>query len=142
MSDAQVGNTAGTTRPRRFWQGVVFAIALLFLFSGVMIATGRVALDSVGLVLGGIDLLALVALAGHAWRRPLRGAGLQVLVLLLAVIEFVRAAIVVIGVSPNLMPWNGDQHAWQALWIIATVPLLVLLGVGLYGYATDRSHAT
>lgn len=141
MTDAQTCNSAMDERPRRFWQGVVIVYALMFLAGAVLIAMGRMPLGAGGLAVGSIDVLALVALAGHAWRRPLRGAGLQLLVFLLAAIDFIRAGLVIIVVWPNLLPWRGDEYAWQALFAIATALLLALVAVGLYSYATDRSHA-
>lgn len=133
--------TACPDRPRRFWQGVVLVCALLGTASIAMIVVGRVPPGPASLAVGALDLLALVALAGYAWRRPLRHAGLQLLVFLLAAADFLRAALVLVVIWPNLVPWRGDSHAWQALAVAAAVPMLVVVAIGLYRYATDRSHA-
>lgn len=128
-------------RPRRFWQGVVILYALLFLVSGLLLAMAGVRPDASALLIGGIDLLALLALAGYAWRRPLPHAGPQLLVFLLATLQLGRAALIAIAVWPNLVPWHGDEIAWQALGLYAGLPLLVLVALGLHRYATDRGHA-
>ncbi len=125
--------------PRRFWQGAVMLMTVMFLLSLVLFSFGSVRINAMIAVVTGLDLLAIVTLAGYAWRHPLRHAGLQVLVFLLAAVQFGRAAIVALVVWPNLVPWHGDDIAWQALWIYAGLPLMVLMGVGLYRYATDRA---
>ena len=130
---------ASELRPRRFWQVTVFLFVLMFLVSGAMtLVSGAPSAGS--MAMGAIDLMGLMALAGYGWRRPLPHAGLQILVFLLAAFYFLRVALIAIVVWPNLLPWRGDAVAWEALGIYAMLPFLALIGLGLYRYATDRTH--
>lgn len=131
--------TRARPEPRHFWQGVVMLLSVMFLLGVVMLAVGSERINAMIAFATLLDLLAVVTLAGYAWRRPLRRPGLQVLVFVLAAVQFGRAAIVALVVWPNLVPWQGDDIAWQALWIYAGLPPMVLLAVGLYRYATDRA---
>jgi hypothetical protein len=131
---------ASGLRPRRFWQAMVFLFAMLFLVGGALMLAGSVALSALSLAIVAIDLMGLLALAGYGWRRPLVHAGLQILVLLLAATYFLRALLMAFLVWPNLVPWRGDGIAWQALGLCATLLFLMLIGLGLYRYATDRTH--
>ncbi len=131
---------ASVLRPRRFWQATVFFFAVMFLASGALSLASGVAPTAMSLAVGTIDLMGLMALIGYAWRRPLAHAGLQILVLLLAAFYFLRVALMAFVVWPNLVPWRGDAIAWQAVAICASLPFLVLIGVGLYRYAIDRTH--
>lgn len=141
MIDAQLERLAVALRPRRFWQAVagiyaalVLANAAMLVFAGARPATGA-------LLVYGIDLLSLLALAGYGWRRSLRSAGLQLMVILLAAANLLRAVVVIYAVWPNLVPWHGDAYAWEALAILSSVPILVLVAAGLNRYATDHGHA-
>lgn len=127
------------SRPRRFWQAGVILFAMMFLASGALNLTSGVAPSAISLAVAAIDLMGMLALTGYAWRRPLAHAGLQILVMLLAAIYFLRVALMAFVVWPNLVPWRGDAIAWQALAICASLPFLVLIGVGLYQYASDRT---
>lgn len=129
-------------RPRRFWQATVVLGALMFVLWVVLIAATGVWPGAMDTVLAVIDAAALVALAGYAWRWPLRGFGLQLLVLALAALAFLRVAIIAIVLWPNLVPWLGDVYAWQALATYCVLPLLLLIAVGLYRYAWSALRDT
>lgn len=126
---------ASAPRPRRFWQATVVLGALMFVLWIVLIAAAGVWPRAMDLVVAAIDVAALLALAGYAWRRPLRGIGWQLLVLVLAAILLLRAAIIAVVLWPNLVPWIGDTYAWQALATYCVLPLLLLIALGLYRYA-------
>lgn len=137
---ANIARRAGASalRPRRFWQATVFLLAMMVMVSGVLMFAGDAAPRAGAFAVGTIDLMGLLALAGYGWRRPLVHAGMQFLVLLLAASYFLRAVIIAFVVWPNLLPWRGDAIAWQALGLYALLPFLVLIGLGLYRYATDH----
>lgn len=138
---AETRPTHARRQPRRFWQGVCLILLLLVVGSGLMMAFGGVRPNAFSWLVAALDAIAMFALAGYAWRRPLRHAGLQLLVFLLASIQFLRVILIAVVVWPNLVPWRGDAIAWQAVGIYSALPVLLLVAIGLYRYATDRGHA-
>jgi len=80
----------------RLWQGLVILLTLLFVAPGLLMATSDTRPSAAALVIGAIDVVALLTLPGYAC--PLRHVGLQLLVFLLAAVQFFRLTLVAIVV--------------------------------------------
>lgn len=82
-----------------------------------------------------VDAVAIFGLAGFVLRRPGRSAGLRLLFRAIALVFVVRAVAVASLVSPNLIPWESTREQLVSLFLLATLPLMLLVAVALWRHS-------
>jgi hypothetical protein len=84
-----------------------------------------------------VDLAGIYFLFGFVVRKPIPNMAIRLLVIILALLMFIRSIYVLYILAPNLLPWRGTPTQYEALAGMAVgVPFIFLLGLALWLYAT------